>query len=104
VEACPLGLFTIMPLDTHLIVQCRNLLAGDAATDVCAVACNACGRCVQDAAAGLIEIRSGLAVIDYSRIRDENVAAAARCPTGAIAWIEGAQFAASAEAQGSVLA
>jgi Na+-translocating ferredoxin:NAD+ oxidoreductase subunit B len=38
-----------MPLDTTCIVQCRNLLDGDAATAVCAVACNACGRCVQDA-------------------------------------------------------
>jgi Na+-translocating ferredoxin:NAD+ oxidoreductase RNF subunit RnfB len=36
VDACPLDLFTIMPLDHHLVVQCRNLLSGDAATDVCA--------------------------------------------------------------------
>ncbi len=91
VEACPLDLFVLMPLDHHLIVQCRNLLAGDAATDVCAVACNACGRCVQDAAPGLIEMRSGLAVIDYSLIETENRDAVARCPTGAIRWVEGAQ-------------
>jgi Fe-S-cluster-containing hydrogenase component 2 len=92
VEACPLGLFTILPLDSKLIVQCKNLLSGDAATDVCAVACNACGRCVVDAAAGLISMQHGLAVIDYGRIELANPAAAARCPTGAIAWIEGAQF------------
>lgn len=103
VEACPLGLFTLMPIDAHLIVQCRNLLAGEAATGVCAVACNACGRCVQDASPGLIEIRSGLAVIDYTKIQAANVAATERCPTGAIAWIEGAQFASLAEAQGSVV-
>ena len=92
VEACPLGLFTIMPLDHHLIVQCRSLLSGDAATNVCAVACNACGRCVQDAPAGLISMRSGLAVIDYERIQLEDRRALDRCPTGAITWIEGAQF------------
>jgi Na+-translocating ferredoxin:NAD+ oxidoreductase subunit B len=92
VDACPLDLFTIMPLDHHLVVQCRNLLSGDAATDVCAVACNACGRCVQDAAPGLIEIRRGLAVIDYDRIILANEQAIARCPTGAITWLEGAQF------------
>jgi electron transport complex protein RnfB len=92
VEACPLGLFTIMPLDAHLLVQCRSLLTGDAATAVCAVACNACGRCVQDAAPGLIEMRSGLAVIDYERIELEDERAIARCPTGAIAWMDRAQF------------
>jgi Na+-translocating ferredoxin:NAD+ oxidoreductase RNF subunit RnfB len=92
VDACPLDLFTIMPLDHHLVVQCRNLLEGEAATEVCAVACNACGRCVQDAARGLIEIRRGLAVIDYERIGDAEVAATGRCPTGAIVWLEGAQF------------
>lgn len=92
VDACPLDLFTIMPLDHHLVVQCRNLLNGDAATDVCSVACNACARCVQDAAPGLIEIHRGLAVVDYDRISLENEQAIARCPTGAITWLEGAQF------------
>jgi Na+-translocating ferredoxin:NAD+ oxidoreductase subunit B len=92
VDACPLNLFTIMPLDHQLVVQCRNLLSGDAATSVCAVACNACGKCVQDAAPGLIEIDRGLAVIDYSRIGLANERAIARCPTGAITWLEGAQF------------
>jgi Na+-translocating ferredoxin:NAD+ oxidoreductase subunit B len=92
VDACPLDLFTIMPLDHHLVVQCRNLLNGDAATDVCTVACNACARCVQDAPTGLIEIHRGLAVIDYTRISLQNEKAIARCPTGAITWLDGAQF------------
>jgi Na+-translocating ferredoxin:NAD+ oxidoreductase subunit B len=92
VDACPLDLFTIMPLDHHLVVQCRNLLNGDAATSVCAVACNACGKCVQDAVAGLIEIRRGLAVIDYNQIGLADERAIERCPTGAIVWLEGAQF------------
>jgi Na+-translocating ferredoxin:NAD+ oxidoreductase RNF subunit RnfB len=104
VEACPLGLFVLMPIEEKLVVQCRNLLSGDAATDVCAVACNACGRCVQDAAPGLIEIRSGLAVIDYGKIELANPAATARCPTGAIAWIEGAQFAPVPETLESIVA
>jgi Na+-translocating ferredoxin:NAD+ oxidoreductase subunit B len=92
VEACPLDLFTLMPLDHQLIVQCRSLLEGDAATNLCSVACNACGRCVADADPGLIEIRSGLAVIDYQRIEQANPAATARCPTNAIVWVEGTQF------------
>lgn len=92
VEACPLDLFVLMPLEHNLIVQCRSLLAGDAATDVCSVACDACGRCAVDAKPGLIEMRSGLAVIDYDKIELAEPAATARCPTGAIKWVEGWQF------------
>ena len=95
VDACPLDLFTIMPLDHKLIVQCKNLLEGDAATEVCAVACNACGRCVQDAAPGLIQIQRGLATIAYDQIARAEISAIGRCPTGAIVWLEGAQFEAS---------
>ena len=93
VEACPLDLFVLMPLDHHLIVQCRNLLEGERATDVCEVACNACSRCVRDAAPGLIEMVDGLAVIDYDKVELESQDALARCPTGAITWVEYAQFA-----------
>ena len=101
VDACPLDLFTIMPLDHKLLVQCKNLLSGDAAEEVCAVACTACERCVQDAAPDLIEIKDGLAVIDYDRVETANPDAIARCPTGAIVWVEGQQFASIRELAGS---
>jgi Na+-translocating ferredoxin:NAD+ oxidoreductase subunit B len=93
VEACPLGLFVLMPLDHKLIVQCKSLLEGEAATDVCSVACNACGRCVVDGAPGLIQMRNGLAVIDYEKIDLADPVAAGRCPTNAILWLDGEQFA-----------
>jgi hypothetical protein len=67
----------------------RNLLEGDAAENVCSVACNACKRCVQDAAEGLIHMEHGLAVVDYDRIDLANPKAVERCPTGAIVWVEG---------------
>lgn len=92
VDACPLDLFTILPSDHHLLVQCRNLLRGDDAEAVCSVACNACGRCVMDAEDGLIEMVDGLAVVDYERVELENPRAVERCPTGAIIWLEGQQF------------
>ena len=85
VEACPLDLFVILPQDAHLLVQCKNLLEGDAA-------CNACGRCAMDAEAGLIDLVGGLAVVNYDRIELENPKAVERCPTGAIVWVEGEQF------------
>lgn len=95
VEACPKDLFVLLPVSHHLLVQCRNLVAGDDVLADCKVACTACGRCVQDAAPGLISVASGVAVIDYERIALEDVRAIERCPTGAIVWLEGAQFVAS---------
>ncbi|HEU4994932.1 MAG TPA: (Fe-S)-binding protein [Gemmatimonadaceae bacterium] len=92
VDACPKGLFTIMPLEQRLIVQCRSLIEGDEALRECAVACTACGKCVVDAAPGLVRIERGLAVVDYSRNALATPDAIRRCPTGAIAWVDGAQF------------
>jgi ferredoxin len=91
VDACPRDLFVVMPVEQKLLVQCRSLLAGEAAEAVCRVACNGCGRCAADAP-GLISIVDGLAVIDYARNDLASPDAARRCPTGAIAWVEGAQL------------
>jgi Na+-translocating ferredoxin:NAD+ oxidoreductase RNF subunit RnfB len=92
VTACPKDLFVIRPLDQHLLVQCRNLLTGDAVLEQCRAACTACGKCVQDAAPGLISVGSGVAVIDERLMAFESEGAIARCPTGAIVWLAGAQF------------
>jgi electron transport complex protein RnfB len=104
VDACPLDLFALFPMDDHLFVQCRNLLDGDAAEAVCSVACTGCRRCVQDAAPGLIEVHQGLAIIDYEKIELENPKAIERCPTGAIVWVEGQQFPTLADAVRSAVA
>jgi Fe-S-cluster-containing hydrogenase component 2 len=93
VTACPKDLFVLMPVEHKLIVQCRSLLEGEAAERLCRVACNACGKCVVDAAPGVIEIRNGLAVVDYARNELADPEATRRCPTGAIVWVEGAQLA-----------
>lgn len=92
VEACPIDLFILMPLDHKLLVQCKSLLEGDEAEALCSVACNACGKCVLDAASGVIEMVNGLAVVDYNKNDLAAPEAIARCPTGAIVWCEGAQF------------
>ena len=92
VETCPKDLFTLMPDDYQLIVQCKNLLEGDEAITMCRVACNACGRCALDAAPGVISMVNGLAVVNYDKNDLAGPEATARCPTGAIVWVEGAQF------------
>lgn len=93
VEACPRELFTLMPIDHKLIVQCKSLLEGEDAEALCSVACTGCGLCVQDAAPGLIKIENNLAVIDYEKAELADLKATERCPTDAIVWVEGAQFA-----------
>jgi electron transport complex protein RnfB len=92
VVACPLDLFVLMPMDQKLIVQCKNLLHGDSAVDLCSVACNACMKCVADSEPGVIEIRNNLAVIDYEKNSLTDPKATLRCETGAIVWVEGQQF------------
>jgi Na+-translocating ferredoxin:NAD+ oxidoreductase RNF subunit RnfB len=93
VVACPKDLFVVLPVTRRLLVQCRSAMEGDAAEALCRAACTACGRCVQDAKPGLIQIANGLAVVDPSRPDLESPDATKRCPTGAIVWCEGAQFA-----------
>lgn len=104
VEACPKGLFVLLPADTHLLVQCKNLLGGDEALDQCKVACTACGKCVQDAAEGLISVASGVAVVNYSFDAEADRKAVTRCPTGAIVWMNGTQFTREPSLAGSTAA
>jgi electron transport complex protein RnfB len=91
VDACPKDLFVLMPVEQHLIVQCKSELEGEEAEGLCRVACNGCGKCAVDAADGLIDMVNGLAVIDYTKGDLETSDATKRCPTGAIAWVDGAQ-------------
>jgi len=101
VEACPKGLFELLPIDAPLLVQCKNLIGGDEALAECRAACTACGKCVQDGVPGLISVSSGVAVIDYRLIALAEHRVVERCPTGAIVWLNGAQFARRPEMAGS---
>ena len=94
VDVCPRDLFEILPIEVQLLVQCRIPLSGDEARELCAVACDTCGRCAQDAAPGLVSMVNNLPIVDYTRGGPAAPEAVLRCPTGAIAWLEdGQQFA-----------
>ena len=93
VDACPRDLFDIIPLSHHLVVQCKAPLAADEARRICKVVCDACGRCAQDAAPGLITMVDNLPVVDYSAGGPAAPEATFRCPTGAIEWVVEGQFA-----------
>ena len=100
VDACPKDLFVLMPYEQKLIVQCKSLLEGDEAVDLCKVACNACGRCAVDAEPGVVEMVNGLAVVNYELNHKAHPEAIKRCPTGAIVWVDGAQTFQDAPAEG----
>ena len=93
VDACPRSLFELRPLGHKLFVQCASPLSGDAAMALCTAACDACGRCAADAAPGLIRMENNLPVVDYRAGGPALPEATHRCPTGAIQWLEGPQFA-----------
>jgi electron transport complex protein RnfB len=88
VEACPLDLFSLQPIEHRLWVACKNLHEGEEALAECEVACTGCARCAMDAPDGLIEMRDNLAHIDYSRNHLASPVPIQRCPTGAIVWLE----------------
>lgn len=92
VDACPKDLLEILPLSQNLYVQCNSPLAGEAATNLCEVACDACGKCVADAAPDLIRMENNLPVIDYNTEGVAKPEAIFRCATDSIKWLEGDQF------------
>ena len=92
VVACPLDLFSLVPVRQQLFVACKSLAEGDQALSECEVACTACGRCAADAPDGLISIQNNLAVIDKTKNHLATRFPIERCPTGAIGWFEDGAF------------
>ncbi len=92
VDACPKHLFEMYPVRRKLIVQCKSLLEGDPALDVCQVACTGCTICVADAPEELMHMELTLPVIDTKKTHLETSIATLRCPTKAIQWVETQQF------------
>ena len=88
VDICPKDLFEIHPVGRRLWVACKNRDFGDAAENLCDVACTACERCSMDAPEGLITITGNLAGIDYAKNGLASRVAMERCPTGAIVWLD----------------
>lgn len=88
VEVCPKDLFSLEPVGRKLWMACKSRAEGDIAEAECEVACTACGKCVADAAPGLIRLENNLAVIDYDKNELAARKAIERCPTGAIVWLE----------------
>ena len=99
VEVCPKALFSLQPITYKLWMACKNRADGDTAEAQCEVACTACGKCVADAAPGLMRLDGELAVVDYNQNHLAAPKAIERCPTGAIVWLEGGQVRKGKEAK-----
>ena len=99
VDICPKNLFDILPASYHLTVQCKSELEGDDILALCKVACTACGKCVADAAQGLLVLKNNLPVMDAELLHLQTPEATARCPTGAIVWLEEGQFVSDPETE-----
>jgi Na+-translocating ferredoxin:NAD+ oxidoreductase RNF subunit RnfB len=92
VKICPKNVLEILPLDQHLLVQCKSELEGDEMLEQCSVACTGCGRCAADAPQGLLKMKKNLPVFNDELMNLQTIAAIQRCPTGAITWVEGQQL------------
>jgi Na+-translocating ferredoxin:NAD+ oxidoreductase RNF subunit RnfB len=92
VEICPKSLYEIVPLEQHLITQCKSELEGDEILETCRVACTACGKCAADAPQGLLKMKKNLPSLNRELMHLQSPNATMRCPTGAITWVEGQQF------------
>jgi Na+-translocating ferredoxin:NAD+ oxidoreductase RNF subunit RnfB len=99
VEACPKDLFSLQPMSHKLWVACKSRADGDIAEAQCEVACTACGKCVMDAAPGLIRLENNLAVIDYARNNLASPIAIERCASGSIVWLNDGQAVRGREAR-----
>ncbi len=88
VEVCPKQLYTLQPVSHQLWVACRNQADGDTAEASCEVACTACGKCVADAAPGLMKLDGFLAKVNYEGNHMARREVIDRCPTGAIVWFD----------------
>ncbi len=86
VEVCPKQLYTLQPVSRQLWVACKNRADGDTAEAACEVACTACGKCVADAAPGLMKLDGFLAKVNYEGNHMARRDVIERCPTGAIVW------------------
>ncbi len=103
VDICPKNLFELRPVAEQLYVQCNIPLEGDTVTALCSAGCDACGKCVADAPAGLMSMHNELPVVDYTSglFNTDKLTKKAieRCPTQAIQWLELNQFNEQADEQ-----
>ena len=67
VEACPKGLFSLIPITAKVYVACNSHDLGRDTRVVCPVGCIACRKCEQVCPTEAIKVIDNLARIDYNK-------------------------------------
>jgi RnfABCDGE-type electron transport complex B subunit len=84
VEACPRGLFKMVPLDQRVFVLCSSKDSGGEARKTCKVACIGCKICEMKEGTGVFTIKDYLAYVDYEKAKiaeyDKLKEAQEKCP------------------------
>jgi len=67
VQACPKGLFSLIPISSKVIVACHSHDISRDTRRVCPVGCIACRKCEKACPVDAIHVIDNLAVIDYNK-------------------------------------
>ena len=67
VNSCPRNVIKMMPVSAKVSVRCRNCDNAKHARSACLRACIGCGRCTKACENNAIEVRDGVAVIDWEK-------------------------------------
>jgi len=84
VDACPQNIIELHPVSQKIFVFCRSLDRGPTARKLCKNSCIACGICVRACPEAIVMENNLAKIIDYKKIKPENIQAVEKCPTGAI--------------------
>lgn len=83
---CPKSVIHMVPVGSHVRVNCNSKDKGPTAKKLCSAACIGCGLCGKNCSHGAIKIENNVAIVDSNIcIKECNDATCmAKCPTGAI--------------------
>lgn len=86
VAVCPKQVIALMPLGSHVRVNCSSKDKGPIAKKACGVACIGCSICMRQCPHGAIKMENNLAVVDPKVCQEKcsDAVCLAKCPTKAI--------------------
>jgi Na+-translocating ferredoxin:NAD+ oxidoreductase RNF subunit RnfB len=81
VDACPRDIMELHPESHKLFVLCKNQDSPKESRKICTRACIGCGICVREAGEGNMEMKDGLAIVNYNIYGSDPVLPTEKCPT-----------------------